>query len=231
MSFKKKKVFHQKRILRWILFFFWLDEVVGGVFQDEGAFREKLDRLCCRNVHGILFILFEAVENVGFEGFVGRWRVDAESDAPECLSADMLNDGFHAVVTTCGAVGANADGAERECDVVGDDDEILGFEVEEIEGLTNGFTRCVHVGGWFDQDELASVDVSFSDDGAMSDIQLPRKTQLLCQHVDDDKPGVVTGAFVVFSWVAQADDECRVSLHRWCAIFGLRKRGYELAFR
>ncbi len=52
----------------------------------------------------------------------------ADADAQARDVADVLEDGFHAVVAAGGAVGADADAAERQRDVIEYGEDLRGLE-------------------------------------------------------------------------------------------------------
>src|SRR5205085_7550319 len=69
---------------------------------------------------------------------------DADAQAQEVLSSERLRDRAQAVVTRKTAAEADLEPAHREVDVVVDDEERAGIDLEEARGRPDRPTRLVH---------------------------------------------------------------------------------------
>src|SRR5262245_47143560 len=82
---------------------------------------------------------------------------DADLDAADLVRPERLNEGTHAVVTARAAVHPNADLAERQVEIVEDDDEVRGAEVELPADARQRRPGQVHEGAELDEVERFAV--------------------------------------------------------------------------
>src|SRR3989338_2218386 len=103
------------------------------------------------------------------------------------------------------APGAYANAAERQVEIVVDDDEILGGERKESEELSRGLTAMVHEGLWLDQKNPLPVGLPLADQRVLL-FPLDGDAVFRGDPVHDQETQVVSGARVLFAWVPQTKD-------------------------
>lgn len=131
----------------------WWDELwgLGGVFVDGAA---------------------DFAEEVGEEGFflgseAGEDEVDvaelcaelgvvsAEAEAGEIVGAEVVRNGFEAVVAATGAFGAVADGLERQVEIVADGEDVGGVDFVVIGEISDGEAGVVVEIAGFEENAVA----------------------------------------------------------------------------
>ena len=130
---------------------------------------------------------------------------DADADAQELGRAERLPDRAKPVVTREPAAEAHLDAAGVEVDVVVDDGDLLGRELEEARGGAERAAGEVHVRLRLQQRELQAVDADLGE--LAGELRLERAVVAPRQLVDDQPADVVPVARVLAARVAEADDE------------------------
>ena len=95
-------------------------------------------------------------------------------------------------------------------------DDISGGEFVEIQESTDRATGAVHEGGGLDEE------IFLLADGANGELSMEAglamevfKIKMLAKEIKREKAGVVPGGFVLFSGIAETDDES----HNQCCYF------------
>ena len=120
------------------------------------------------------------------------------------FGAEMLGDGFDAVVAAGAALAANAQVAYGQVQVVLDDGDVFRVDVVEVGIVAHGDAAEVHVGGGLDDDDFfggavfgaVGVAVFFAEGDA----------EALGQFIHDHEANVMPCVFVFSADIAQADD-------------------------
>ena len=179
------------------------------------AMRRGGDALRTRNLHGFQrggkhvfkqqpFVGRKLAEHVA-DHFAGLAATDADFKARKDIGPEMLNDGFDPIVTTRRAFFAEAERAERQGDIVVDDQHLFGWPLVEGEDLVNGAAAQVHKRLRFQQNRAAA--------GEFGEVALPLRSRLesraFCggQAIQYHESHVVAGVLVLLAGVAEADDE------------------------
>ncbi len=179
------------------------------------AVRRGGDALGARKLHGFessgkhvfqqgLLVRGEFSEDVAGH-FAGLASTDAELEAREDVVAEVLEDGFNAVVATGGAFFAEAQGAEGEGYVVVDDEHFCERPFVKREDLQDGAAAQVHEGLGLEEDGVRA--------GELGEVALPFGDGLEGgpagggEAVKHHKADVVAGFFILPPRVAEADDE------------------------
>ena len=109
-------------------------------------------------------------------------------------------------MTAGGALGADAQGADGERDVVRDHKHVIRGDLVEAGGLADGLAREVHIGLGLHQQHVCLPDGAGGGQRAKAravdaDVLLPGK------GVRGHEAGVVPGALIAQAGIAQEDDE------------------------
>ncbi len=177
--------------------------------------RRSSDSLGARKLHGIdgsgkhdfeqlLLVRGELAEDMA-DHFAGLAAADAELEAGKCVGAEVLEDGFDAVVAAGGAFFPEPQAAEWQRDIVVDDEHVGGGPFVEREDLLDGAAAEVHKRLRLEQDgagarQLGEVTLPFRDG-------LERDAFCGGKAVEQHETDVVTGVFILPARVAKADDE------------------------
>ena len=131
---------------------------------------------------------------------------DTDLHPGEVLASQLLDDGLDAVVAAGGAVLAQAQLAGLQGDVVKEDDDPGGGDLEEGGELQDAPAGEVHIGLGLEQEELAGGGIDLGVEAL--ELQLvDLDTQLFGDAVDGPEAGVVAGLLIFPAGIAQADDE------------------------
>ena len=88
----------------------------------------------------------EGVEDELVGGDSGLDGADAQAEAREIFGGEVVGDGAEAVVGAGRAFFADADGAEREVEVIIADEDVFGRAVAVFDEFPDGFAGLVHEG-------------------------------------------------------------------------------------
>ena len=124
----------------------------------------------------------------------GRRRQCGHTD--ECV-AKGFNNRLQSVVTAGAAANADANGAKRQRDVVGQDDDALRHDVVFARQRADRFAREIHVRRRFCQDDLLVAHACLAHVDGGEELLLHGHLKFLGECVDGHKPGVVTGLRVL----------------------------------
>src|SRR5262249_39258075 len=102
--------------------------------------------------------------------------------------------------------------AERQVDVVANDQQILQRQLVEVDQLTDAAATEVHVGLGLDQQNLRAVLDQFGDLGLETTLKAAC-VRTLGEQIDDGKADVVPGAVILSARIAQSHDDLE-SVHR-----------------
>ncbi len=86
--------------------------------------------------------------------------------------------------------GAHSESSEREIEIVGDDDQVLGGQMVPVDDLADGVAAEVHIGLRGDEDELLAAEDALDDLGAKPLLDRGRARDS-GQAVDHHEPDVV----------------------------------------
>lgn len=130
---------------------------------------------------------------------------DADLQAREGIIAKVLEDGLDAIMATCRAFFAEAEGAERQGHIVVDDEHLLGRPFVEREDLLDGPPAKVHECLGFEQIGAAC--------GDFRQVALPFWHGFKIgatgggEAIEDHEADIMAGSFILFSRISKADDE------------------------
>ena len=129
---------------------------------------------------------------------------DADFKARVGIGAQMLGNGFDAVVAAGAALAADAQLAYGHIHIILDNSDIIRVDVIEVGVGTYGNAAEVHVGGRLDDDNFFGSAVFCHVGTAVLFAEAYTKTA--CQLVNYHKADVVTGIFVFAADIAKADN-------------------------
>ena len=124
----------------------------------------------------------------------------------EGLGTHLRDDGLDAVVSAGGAVGTDPQPSGNQGDVVEQDDDPLGRNIEISGQLQYAAAGQVHVGQGFQQKQFLSVIGGLAVD-ALELAFVYLAVQVFRQNIQAAETHIVTGVGVILSGVAQAHDE------------------------
>ena len=125
--------------------FFCVDPGHGFVGTDKNPIQDPLGDLFAELWHFLALFGAEFAENVvDLLSFV-EVVADAHTDAAIVLGSDGLGDVAQAVVAAVAAVHSHSERAEREIDVVANDDKTLFGNGEFLEVVPHGVAAEVHI--------------------------------------------------------------------------------------
>ena len=137
-----------------------------------------------------------------------------DADAGKVLAAQPGDDALQAVVAACRAGGPDAQLAGGLGDVVAQDDDVVGRDLEEAGQRGDGVARKVHVGQGLEQHDLVAVHLALAPQ-ALEFGFADRDAPFARQMVQRGKTGIVAGAVVLGLRVAQTGDQPDViCIHR-----------------
>lgn len=122
----------------------------------------------------------------------------------ELGGSKMGGGGFEAVVTGASALFSEADGAERQVEIVADDEQIGGgFELVEVYELCDGFADVVVESLGFGEDGAIGFD-SFGEEFGCG---LKGEIVGFGVKIEGQKAEIVAGEVVLPARITKADDE------------------------
>ena len=124
----------------------------------------------------------------------------------EFLGTHFLNDGLDAVVSAGGAVSPDAKTAGRKGDIVKQDDDPLGRDVEIGGKLQYRAAGQVHICLGLEQEELSAVIRGLSVK-ALEFQLVDLAAKVFSQQIQAAEAGIVAGPLVILAGVAQAYDQ------------------------
>ena len=157
--------------------------------------------------HGLGVLLREAPQHPVGQVVVGAGLfAHPDADAGERVGPQPGNDALEAVVAPCRPGRPDAQLAGGLGDVVAQDDDVIGRDLEKGGQGGDGVPRKVHIGKGLEQADLAAVHFALAPQAlelAFGD----RNAPLAGQVVQSGKAGVVAGALVFGLGVAEAGDQ------------------------
>src|ERR1035437_171203 len=132
---------------------------------------------------------------------------DADAHAHEILGAQRIGDGEHALLSGRAAAAFEPQSAERQVDVIVDDDEILGRDAVLAQQVHRRAPREVHVRLRPRGDDVVGLDDPLANPGRALAALAPEAAARL-QLVEAHPAEVVPGARVLTAGVAEADHQC-----------------------
>ena len=109
-------------------------------------------------------------------------------------------------MSACAAIAAHAELAERERNIVGDDDDVVGGNFIEPRRLAHSLAGEVHVGLRHHQKHIRPA--KFDDLRQRAEAQaVAAKIALVDQTLRGHEADVVAGVFVLLAVVAQTDEQ------------------------
>ena len=153
---------------------------------------------------------------------------DADADAGKAVAAQPGDDALQAVVAACRAGRPDAQLAGVLGDVVAQDDDMVGRDLEKARQRRDGIAGKVHVGQGLEQHHLMAVHFTLAPQAlefGLAHADAPFAGQV----VQRGKARVVACAVVFGLGVAQAGDQPDiVCVHVVCLTFSLKNRmGYS----
>src|SRR5438105_13145451 len=132
--------------------------------------------------------------------------VNTETDAREVFRFDLRDDRSHAVVRPRSTGRPDANPAERQVDVVVDDDEILRLQAVALQQAPHRMTAVVHERSGSRNGDAQRAKRSFGDAG-ISGLRLEFGTHPFREAASDLVADVMARAGVLLAGIAQPDDE------------------------
>ena len=129
---------------------------------------------------------------------------DADFKARVSIGAQMLGNGFDAVVAAGAALAADAQLTYGHIHIILDNSDIIRVDVIEVGVGTYGNAAEIHVGGRLDDDNFFGSAVFCHIGTAV--LLTEAYTKTACQLVNYHKADVVTGIFVFAADIAKADN-------------------------
>ena len=132
---------------------------------------------------------------------------DAHAKPREILVAQLADDRAHAVVRAGAAALAHAQLAERQVEVVVDDEQVLERRALARENLAHGDARQVHVRRRLDEHQVEAVVLAVNRGRGVARPGMAGPAGALGQPVEHHPANVVASLFVLLARVAQADND------------------------
>ena len=142
----------------------------------------------------------------------------ANADAGEVLPAQAGDDALQAVMSACGAGGPDAQLAGVLGDIVAQNDDVVGRDLEKARRGGDGVARKVHVGQGLEQHHLVAVHFALTPQAFKFGFA-DRNAPLVGQIVQRGIARIVAGAVVFCFRVAKTGDQPDVSCIHECYIF------------
>ncbi len=175
----------------WLKIFDCFENRIRSFFQDFGEFFFFFFREVAEDEVGIA--------QFGTESVV----VSAEAEAGEVFCAEMLDDGFEAVVAASGAFLTGAKLAEGEVEIVTDGEDVGGRDFIEVGESADGEADVVVESLGFDE-EGGSL---FAPDGVEFCVGFPSEMVDFEVEIERKEAEVMAGEVVFLAWVTEGDDE------------------------
>jgi len=138
-------------------------------------------------------------------------QVVIDADAEPCgIWSEMVAHRLYAVVPCVRAAMTGADGAKRQCELVMDDEDVLGCDFVEVCYGSSGLATEVVERRGFGENYLFAVHVELGDVGLELVLVLERPTFLVDKVLQSFKTRVVAGIFVLFPGISEADDQFHI---------------------
>ena len=132
---------------------------------------------------------------------------DANLHAREASgTAEVLDDAFQAVLATRGAARPHAHLAERQVEVIADDEQAGQIDLVEAHQLAHRQAAIVHVRLRLGEDGLLAVEDPFGEERAAA-LAGPRPAETPGQQVHRVEADIVSSPGVAHAWISQADDQ------------------------
>ena len=153
----------------------------------------------CRSVR------LESVEDVVLEAAIRR--ADPDPQPAELLGSQLVDDRAEAVVAARPAALAEAELAERQREVVGDDEQVDERRVLAGEDLADREAGVVHPGQRLHERQVHPVEPAHRHRRRVAGPALARPAGAVGEPVEDHPADVVAGLRVLVARVPQADDD------------------------
>ena len=142
---------------------------------------------------------------------MGR-RAHTHPDAGELVCAQVGDDIFQAVVAPGAAAGADAELAQGQGHVVGDDQHSLRRDLVEAAGQLDRLAAQVHIGLGLEHQHPLALDGDLAGEGPVAELAEPRPLPA-GEPVSGHKADVVAGVLIVLARIAQAHQQPLVGGH------------------
>ena len=142
----------------------------------------------------------------------------ADADAGEVLPAQAGDDALQAVMSACGAGGPDAQLAGVLGDIVAQNDDVVGRDLEKARRGGDGVARKVHVGQGLEQHHLVAVHFALTPQAFKFGFA-DRNAPLVGQIVQRGIARIVAGAVVFCFRVAKTGNQPDVICIHECYIF------------
>src|SRR5580698_4216160 len=136
----------------------------------------------------------------------GGGLAHADADAHPVFSAERSGDGFDSVVPVCRATFGEPNGAQRKCQLVVEDDEVLVFELKLIEQGHDRKPAQVHEGLGLGEQDVVSCKLCPSGLGLAPPVG-DRNVGESGDAIDGHEACVVRRVQVFEAGIAETDDE------------------------
>ena len=144
-------------------------------------------------------------EHVVYLKAFGKVAPDTEAKPRIVAVAEQLGDAFEPVVSAVAAFGPDADRAERQRDVVDDDQQVLLRDLFGFQPVADRLAAQVHVGRRLQQHERPSLVPELGDRAVAA--RCKDGARLGCQCVGHFESYVMPGFGVLGADIAQPDDQ------------------------
>ena len=131
---------------------------------------------------------------------------DPDPGPPEVGMGQAGLDVFQAIVARSASAQLQSGLAGRQIELIVRDQDLIGQDPVKQCGGHHGLTGPVHQGRRFQQDQIMVIDRRARQVGGKLALGLQARPDPGCEPVDQPESGVVPGALVTGSDVAQADD-------------------------
>ena len=138
-------------------------------------------------------------------GAAGELIADAKPYARVVLGAQDGLDVSEPVMTAVGTLFADADGAERQVEVIDEDEHILHRYLLLLEPITHGIAGEVHIGGGFEEHEFGVLDTAFGDEAVA--FVLPFRFHGCSKRIDYHETDVMTSTGVLIADITKSDNK------------------------
>ena len=124
----------------------------------------------------------------------------------EILRTNLGDNGFDTVVSTGGAISTNTQTAGGQRDIVEQDDDPLGWNVEVRRKLQHRFSGQVHIGLGFQKKQLFAVIGGLAVKSLIFE-SVNLAAQLVSKQINGSETGIVPCFLVFPAGISQTDDE------------------------
>ena len=132
---------------------------------------------------------------------------DPDAQAAELLGAELVDDRAQAVVPAMAARLAETQLAERQREVVRDDEEVAERGVLAVQDLADRLTGLVHVGQRLDEGQVQAAVATTDDVRAVALAPTAIPAGPLSEPIHDQPADVVAGPGVLRTRVPETDDD------------------------